>query len=52
VDAEAAGHARFVNLFREGDSCARDGSHRVALEPYGYRWYRAGTLDREVARQD
>ena len=27
-----------------------DGAHHVAVEPYGYRWFRAGSGDREVAR--
>ncbi len=29
-----------------------DGHHAVVLEPYGYRWYRAGGLDYLLVRSD
>jgi maltose alpha-D-glucosyltransferase / alpha-amylase len=39
------GADRLVNLLAEADSTAdADGSHRLALEPWGYGWYRAATL--------
>ena len=40
-----------IDLLRTDDSHA-DGSgrHRIQLDAYGYRWYRAGGLDRNVAR--
>lgn len=34
-----------VNLFSDDHSRGKDGQHRIALEPYGYRWYRVGGLD-------
>jgi maltose alpha-D-glucosyltransferase/alpha-amylase len=40
-----------VNLLTTED-CRADatGRHRIQLEAYGYRWYRSGGLDRNVAR--
>jgi maltose alpha-D-glucosyltransferase/alpha-amylase len=42
-----------VNLFSEAHS-ERKGTapHRISLEPYGYRWYRAGGLDYLLKRRD
>jgi maltose alpha-D-glucosyltransferase / alpha-amylase len=42
-----------TNLFSEAHS-ERKGraAHRIALEPYGYRWYRAGGLDYLLKRRD
>jgi maltose alpha-D-glucosyltransferase / alpha-amylase len=35
-----------VNLLSEDHSRpAKSGTHRILLEPYGYRWYRVGGLD-------
>ena len=40
-----------VNLLSVEDSRADEsGRHRIQLDAYGYRWYRAGGLDRNVAR--
>ena len=40
-----------VNLLAMEDSRADEsGRHRIQLDAYGYRWYRAGGLDRNVAR--
>jgi maltose alpha-D-glucosyltransferase / alpha-amylase len=42
-----------VNLLGEEHSNAReDGKHHLVLEPYGYRWYRAGGLDYLLKRTD
>jgi maltose alpha-D-glucosyltransferase / alpha-amylase len=42
VDAEGGDH--LFNLLNDEEIRAReDGTHRVALEAYGYRWYRAGS---------
>ena len=44
---------RLVNLFSEAHSERKGGgAHRIALEPYGYRWYRAGGLDYLLKRRD
>jgi maltose alpha-D-glucosyltransferase / alpha-amylase len=43
----------FVNLLSEDHSHANDaGDHCIFLEPYGYRWYRAGGLDYLLKRSD
>jgi maltose alpha-D-glucosyltransferase/alpha-amylase len=40
-----------VDLLSRNDSRAdQNGRHQVQLEPYGYRWYRAGGVDRNVPR--
>ena len=42
-----------VNLLAEDHSHAGDdGKHRLMLEAYGYRWYRAGGLDYLLKRSD
>ena len=46
------GH-KLVNLFTEDHSQAdARGRHHVVLEPYGYRWYRVGSLDYLLKRRD
>jgi maltose alpha-D-glucosyltransferase/alpha-amylase len=35
----------------EASGADRSGRHRLALEPYGYRWYRAGALDYALRRE-
>ena len=41
-----------VDLLAKNDSRLADtGRHQVQLEPYGYRWFRAKGLDRNVARE-
>jgi maltose alpha-D-glucosyltransferase/alpha-amylase len=41
-----------VNLWVEEQSAADpSGIHRIALEAYGYRWYRVGTLNHILRRQ-
>jgi maltose alpha-D-glucosyltransferase/alpha-amylase len=42
-----------VNLLSEDHSLAgRSGTHRIVLEPYGYRWYRLGGLDYLLKRSE
>ncbi|HET9596747.1 MAG TPA: alpha-amylase family protein [Anaeromyxobacteraceae bacterium] len=44
---------RLTNLFTEAHSRRRGrGPHRISLEGYGYRWYRAGGLDYLLKRRD
>ncbi|HZS57493.1 MAG TPA: alpha-amylase family protein [Bryobacteraceae bacterium] len=44
---------RLVNLLSEDHSIAdQSGNHRILLEPYGYRWYRAGGLSYLLNRTD
>jgi maltose alpha-D-glucosyltransferase/alpha-amylase len=44
---------RLINLLSEAHSQRRDdGKHHVPLEPYGYRWFRAGGLDYLLRRRD
>ncbi|HEU5273152.1 MAG TPA: alpha-amylase family protein [Xanthobacteraceae bacterium] len=42
-----------VNLLSEDHSrAAKDGRHRLVIEPYGYRWYRVGGLDYLLRRSE
>jgi maltose alpha-D-glucosyltransferase / alpha-amylase len=42
-----------VNLLSEDHSMAStNGTHRILLEPYGYRWYRVGGLDYLLKRSN
>ncbi|HYF65730.1 MAG TPA: alpha-amylase family protein, partial [Herpetosiphonaceae bacterium] len=42
---KGAGGERLVDLLRQAESCADDdGAHRIALDAYGYAWYRVGGL--------
>ena len=42
-----------INLLSENHSRAdHAGSHRILLEPYGYRWYRVGGLDYLLRRSE
>lgn len=44
---------RLVNLLSTDHSMADEsGRHRILLEPYGYRWYRAGGLSYVLKRTD
>lgn len=44
---------RLVNLLSEAHSEPGPGkAHKIPLEPYGYRWYRAGGLDYLLRRRD
>jgi maltose alpha-D-glucosyltransferase/alpha-amylase len=45
------GGARLVNLLVKNESNADEtGVHRIALEAYGYRWYRVGSLNHILKR--
>jgi maltose alpha-D-glucosyltransferase/alpha-amylase len=45
------GGARLVNLLVQNESNANEtGIHRIALEAYGYRWYRVGSLNHILRR--
>jgi maltose alpha-D-glucosyltransferase/alpha-amylase len=51
--AADVGHALLVDLLAKNDSRAdANGRHTIELPPYGYRWYRAGGIDRNVSRSD
>ena len=51
ITVTAAGHELLVDLLAKNDSKAEPtGSHVINLPPYAYRWYRAGGVDRNVAR--
>ena len=44
---------KLINLFTEAHSERKgEGAHRIELEPYGYRWYRAGGLDYLLKRRE
>jgi maltose alpha-D-glucosyltransferase/alpha-amylase len=51
LDAEAS---RFLVNVLSGDHsrAGDDGRHVLALEPYGYRWYRVGGLDYLLRRSE
>jgi maltose alpha-D-glucosyltransferase/alpha-amylase len=51
LDASKVKDQTLVNLLSREDSRANEsGRHCIQLDAYGYRWYRAGGLDRNVAR--
>jgi maltose alpha-D-glucosyltransferase / alpha-amylase len=44
---------KLINLFTDAHSERKGGApHRIELEPYGHRWYRAGGLDYLLKRRD
>jgi maltose alpha-D-glucosyltransferase/alpha-amylase len=46
------GANKLVNLLVEDESTADGtGTHRLALEAYGYRWYRVGGLNHIIRRE-
>ena len=50
---QGAGDDRLINLLSDDHSQGKgDGRHAVVLEPYGYRWYRAGGLDYLLRRSE
>ncbi len=50
--AEASG-SKLINLLADNNSDADEsGRHRVVIEGYGYRWYRAGGLDYILRRSE
>jgi maltose alpha-D-glucosyltransferase/alpha-amylase len=51
LDAEAVGGRQLVNLLTREDCQADDnGRLHLELDGYGYRWFRTGGIDRNVAR--
>jgi len=54
LTGEEAEHGKLlINLLAEDHSRAgKDGRHRLVIEAYGYRWYRAGGLDYLLRRSD
>jgi maltose alpha-D-glucosyltransferase/alpha-amylase len=52
-EADAEQCKLLINLLSEDHSHADDsGSHRIIIEPYGYRWYRVGGLDYLLRRTE
>jgi maltose alpha-D-glucosyltransferase / alpha-amylase len=52
LTASEAGSTELTDLLGTNDSRADErGGHALQLEPYGYRWFRAGGLDRSVPRE-
>ena len=51
-DVRTAGNPLLIDLLWTNDSTAdANGHHHVQLEPYAYRWFRAGGIDRNVPRE-
>ena len=51
IPVSTAGTQVLVDLLATNDSRAAElGHHQIELEPYGYRWFRARGLDRNVPR--
>jgi maltose alpha-D-glucosyltransferase/alpha-amylase len=51
IPVATAGTPTLVDLLWTNDSHAEEnGHHEIELEPYGYRWFRARGLDRNVPR--
>lgn len=43
---------RLVNVFKSEESIANPlGEHQISLEPYGWRWFRAGSEDTAIDRK-
>lgn len=52
-DGKSEQNLLLVNLLSDDHGRARDdGKHRLVIEAYGYRWYRAGGLDYLLRRSD
>ena len=52
VGLEDAGR-NLIDIADDSDSTADDnGKHHIVIEPYGYRWYRAGGLDYLLKRSE
>jgi maltose alpha-D-glucosyltransferase / alpha-amylase len=49
---DGPGAEQLVNLLGADHSDADAGEHRVLLQPYGYRWFRIGTVDCELRRTE
>jgi maltose alpha-D-glucosyltransferase/alpha-amylase len=52
IKPEVQGGDTLVNLLVKDQSAADEtGTHRIALEAYGYRWYRVGGLSHVLRRE-
>jgi maltose alpha-D-glucosyltransferase/alpha-amylase len=52
IKISSPGGERLVSLLYSDESRADEsGTHRIALEAYGYRWYRVGDLEHILRRQ-
>ena len=52
ITVEGDGGDRLINLLNKDESHADDnGAHHIALEAYGYRWYRVGDLNHVLRRR-
>jgi maltose alpha-D-glucosyltransferase/alpha-amylase len=52
IDVGAKGGDRLINLVAgEHSQAGPDGTHKIVLEGYGYRWYRVGTLGHIFKRE-
>jgi maltose alpha-D-glucosyltransferase/alpha-amylase len=46
IKPEVEGGKKLVSLLQQNESTADEsGTHHIALEAYGYRWYRVGDLN-------
>jgi maltose alpha-D-glucosyltransferase/alpha-amylase len=53
LNAAAPAEQDLINLLSADHSYPDDtGTHRIRMEPYGYRWYRVGGLDYLLKRSD
>ena len=53
IDMESGNAIELVNLLSADHSAPDEsGTHRIVLEPYGYRWYRVGGLQNIINRTD
>ena len=53
VGLAEASSGKLINLLSDNNSEADDaGRHRIVIEGYGYRWYRAGGLDYLLRRSE
>jgi maltose alpha-D-glucosyltransferase/alpha-amylase len=53
LDRKTTGDQGLINLLSEDHSLpTKTGTHRILLEPYGYRWYRVGGLDYLLKRSE
>jgi maltose alpha-D-glucosyltransferase/alpha-amylase len=50
VDLRGKGSDRLVDLFGDHHSQSEGGSHELAIEGYGHRWYRIGAVDNTLNR--
>jgi maltose alpha-D-glucosyltransferase/alpha-amylase len=51
IPEQKVGAGKLVSLLSNDHADARDGTFRIELEPWGYRWYRVGGLDYILRRR-